>query len=54
MSHGSLNMSQYLEVLFESFNILFLAGDEFGEPIIAERMIRIADNPTSKGAYNYK
>ena len=29
--------------------LLFIVGDEFGEPIIAERMIRIADNPMSKG-----
>lgn len=31
------------------FQFFFFIGDEFGEPIIAERMIRIADNPMSKG-----
>ena len=36
-------------ILMPPISFFFVIGDEFGEPIIAERMIRIADNPTSKG-----
>lgn len=41
-------------ILMPPIPFFFVTGDEFGEPIIAERMIRIADNPTSKGTVVYR